>query len=140
MTQKNFCKIPAVTHTTSGAERRVGVEIELSGLSYEALVREVANLLNGAPQARSRYVTAVDTPLGEFVIELDSDPIKDLNLTGADVPESLRELGSQAMEVIDAAAERIVPLEIVGPPIGFSQVEEVEQLVKELRKLGALGS
>lgn len=140
MTQKNFCKIPSVTHTASGAERRVGVEIELSGLSYEALVREVANLLDGAPQPRSRYVTAVDTPLGEFVIELDSDPIKDLDLTGADIPESLRELGGQAMDVIDAAAERIVPLEIVGPPIGFSQVEEVERLVKELRNLGALGS
>ncbi|WP_018402913.1 amidoligase family protein [Marinobacter gelidimuriae] len=50
MTQKNVCKIPSVTHTASGAERRVGVEIELSGLSYEALVREVANLLNGAPR------------------------------------------------------------------------------------------
>ena len=140
MTHENCCKMPSVMHTASGAERRVGVEIELSGLSYEALVREVAKLLKGEPKLRSRYVTAVNTELGEFVIELDSDPIKNLDLTGADIPESLRELGGQAMDVIDAAAERIVPLEIVGPPIGFSQVEDVERMMIALRELGALGS
>lgn len=140
MTHEKCCRMPSVMHTASGAERRVGVEIELSGLSYEALVREVANLLAGEPELRSRYVTAVNTEFGEFIIELDSDPIKDLDLTGADIPESLRELGGQAMDVIDAAAERIVPLEIIGPPIGFSQVENIERLVVALRELGALGS
>lgn len=140
MMQQNSCRMPAAANTASGAERRVGVEIELSGLSYKTLVREVASLLKGDPQPRSRYVTAVDTALGEFVIELDSDPIKSLDLAGADIPQSLRELGGQAMGVIDAAAERIVPLEIIAPPIAFSRVEDIERLVETLRQLGALGS
>jgi len=118
----------------------VGVEIELSGLGYEQLVTLVGELLGGKAVLESRYVSKLETPMGRFVIELDSDPVKDLDLTDERVPEALRELGGQAMEVIDAAAERIVPLEVVSPPMPFSELQRIETLVKELREAGALGS
>ncbi|HAU19321.1 MAG TPA: hypothetical protein DCS72_13395, partial [Marinobacter adhaerens] len=126
--------------TNEGKERRVGVEIELSGLGYDELVTLAAKMLEGTPELKSRYVTTLQTALGDFTVELDSDPIKDLDLADERLPESIRELGGQAMDVIDAAAERVVPLEIISPPLKFSSVEVIETLVDKLRNAGALGS
>lgn len=44
------------------------------------------------------------------------------------------------MSVIDAAAEKIVPLEIVSPPMPFGELGRIEKLCDELYKAGALGS
>lgn len=140
MSRTSSCALPDVRLNSEGNERRVGVEVELSGLGYDVLVDHAARLLDAPAEAVSRYVTRIETGLGPFTIELDSDPIKDLDLADSRLPESIRELGGQAMEVIDAAAERIVPLEIVTPPIPFSHLQEVDRLVDELHLLGALGS
>ncbi len=140
MTGTTACRMPDVLKTTEGKERRVGVEIEMSGLGYDELVALVAKLLGGTPVLQSRYVTTLKTELGEFTVELDSDPIKDLDLADERLPRSIRELGGQAMGVIDAAAERIVPLEIISPPLPFASLEAVESLVDNLREAGALGS
>ncbi|WP_297792104.1 amidoligase family protein [uncultured Marinobacter sp.] len=140
MSETKACRMPDILRTESGEERRVGVEIELSGLSYNALVQLTEKLLRGQSREASRYVTELETEFGSFTIELDSAPIKDLDLKGETVPESMRELGGQAMDVIDAAAEKIVPLEIISPPMPFSSLECIEVLCDELRKAGALGS
>jgi len=140
MSELQACRMPDILRTASGDERRVGVEIELSGLSYDALVELTGELLSGTAREASRYVAELETDLGKFTIELDSDPIKDLDLQDERLPASVRELGGQAMDVIDAAAEKIVPLEIVSPPLPFSTLERVETLCDELRKAGALGS
>lgn len=140
MIQPNTLNMPNIVRTADGKERRVGVEIELSGLGYQQLVDLAGKLLGGKSQPESRYVSKLETPLGSFVIELDSDPIKDLDLADERLPEPIRDLGGQAMEVIDAAAELIVPLEIVSPPLVFSDLHQIETLVDELRKAGALGS
>ncbi|MDS1309545.1 MULTISPECIES: amidoligase family protein [Marinobacter] len=132
--------MPDVVKTADGKERRVGVEIELSGLGYQELVDLAGELLGGVAKPQSRYVSTLETPLGSFIIELDSDPIKDLDLADERLPQPIRELGGQAMEVIDAAAELIVPLEIVSPPMAFSDLHQIETLVDELREAGALGS
>lgn len=140
MMHSSRCNTPDIVNTAEGEERRVGVEIELSGLGYEQLVNLVAHMLDGEAVLESRYVSKVDTPAGCFVIELDSKPIKDLDLTTERLPQSMRELGGQALDVIDAAAERIVPLEIICPPIAISQLERIEALVDKLHQAGALGS
>lgn len=136
----NQCSMPDITRTDDGNERKVGVEIELSGLGYEDLVSLSSKLLRGEAKPVARYVSEIATDVGTFTIELDSDPIKDLDLQDQRLPESVRELGGQAMNVIDAAAEKIVPLEIVSPPIPFGELERIETLCDELRKAGALGS
>ncbi len=134
------CRMPELLATAEGTPRRVGVEIEISGLGYERLVALTADLLAGKASEVSRYVSRIDTPLGEFTVELDSDPIKDLDLMDERIPETLRQLGGHAMDVIDYAAERLVPLEIVSPPIPFQKLEVIEQLTDQLREAGALGS
>lgn len=140
MNSNDRCKMPEQLHNHQGEVRKVGVEIELSGLSYDELVDHASRLLEGTPELASRYVTKLETKAGNFTIELDSDPIKDLDLDDERMPQSIRDLGNHAMDVIDFAAERIVPLEIVGPPLAFTRVELIENLVDELRELGAEGS
>ncbi len=140
MPMASRCRMPDVMTTRDGKTRRVGVEIEISGLGYEKLVSLTADILDGTARNSGRYVSKVDTPLGEFTVELDSDPIKDLDLRDERVPESLRELGGHAMEMIDYAAERLVPLEIVSPPVPFDQLDTIEVLSDRLREAGAVGS
>lgn len=140
MNSNDRCKMPEQLRNHQGEERKVGVEIELSGLSYDELVDHASRLLEGTPELASRYVTKLETKAGIFTIELDSDPIKDLDLDDERMPQSIRDLGNHAMDVIDFAAERIVPLEIVGPPLAFTRVDLIEHLVDELRELGAEGS
>lgn len=140
MPNADTCRLPDVQTTHTGEERRVGVEVELSGLGYRDLVDLVSQLLQTPAESEARYVSRVTTELGTFAIELDSDPIKELDLTDERLPESIREIGGQAMGVIDAAAERIVPLEVVTPAIPFSRLQEVESLVDSLHLAGAQGS
>lgn len=134
------CRMPDIMRKSNGEERRVGVEIEFSGIGYEPLVELVASLLGGHHHRKSRYVDEIETQDGNYVVELDSDPIKDLDLQDERLPESLRELGGHAMDVIDAAAEKIVPMEIVCPPLPLSKLGTVEHLCNELAEAGALGS
>ena len=136
----NKCKMPDVLDTTAGTQRRVGVEIELSGLGYEELVKLSGRLLGGEGRMVSRYVAEVKTELGVFTVELDSNQIKDLDLQDDRIPESFRELGGHAMSIIDAAAEKIVPLEIITPPVPFGELEQIQVLCDGLREAGALGS
>ncbi|MDX1633456.1 MAG: amidoligase family protein [Marinobacter sp.] len=132
--------MPRRQYTASGDERRVGVEIEISGLKYHKLVALAADLLAGKAREVSRFVSTIDAPVGEFVVELDSEPVKDLDLRDERLPESVRELGGHAMDLIDAAAEMIVPLEIISPPMPLSELEQIEVLCNRLREAGAVGS
>ena len=140
MNASERCRMPVVTHTGDGEERKVGVEIELSGLSYNTLVGHVARLLGGEARLASRYVSEVETTDGTYTIELDADPIKQLDLDDDRLPQSLRDLGTHAMTMIDSAAEKVVPLEIVAPPLPLSRLPAIESLVDELHKEGAQGS
>lgn len=63
MTQSSDCKMPDIMNTEGGDERRVGIEIELSGLGYDALVKLVARCLDTEPKLDSRYVTKLATDL-----------------------------------------------------------------------------
>jgi hypothetical protein len=140
MDSSGTCAMPERLYKSDNKERRVGVEVEISGISYEKLVSLVADLLAGEARTVSRYVSKVSTPLGDFTIELDSKPVQELDLQDERLPESVRELGGHAMDIIDFAAERIVPLEIISPPLPFSELDQIEMLCNRLQDAGALGS
>ena len=133
-------RLPRKTHTQKGQERRVGVEIELSGLSYQELIQVVSLFFSAPAREKARYEHLITTELGEFCIELDADPIKQLELQGVDLPQPLAFLSEKTGELIDAAAEQIVPLEVICPPIALSQLHTIESLCIQLRESGALGS
>lgn len=131
---------PARQDTADGKTRRVGVEIELSGMTFDALVGHVNDFFDAPADEESRYVKVVDTRHGPFKIELDSDPIKDMEFDTSELPELLGEVADAALDLVDAAAERVVPLEIVGPPLALDALTDIEALCTHLRKKGAKGS
>lgn len=133
-------RLPRNTHTQQGQERRVGVEIELSGLSYRELIQVVSLFFNAPAHEKARYEHIITTALGDFCVELDADPIKHLELQGVDLPQPLAFLSEKTGELIDAAAEQVVPLEVICPPIPLSQLHAIESLCLQLRESGALGS
>jgi len=140
MAEPSACKQPPLTKNEDGDERRVGVEVELSGLDYKELVAITACFLGGKAYNKGRYVDAIDTDDGTYQVELDSDPVKDMEGPDENLPEPLRKLATHAMDLFDAAAERIVPLEIVGPPLPLSRIQVMEDLCQHLAEKGALGS
>ncbi|WP_162925694.1 amidoligase family protein [Isoalcanivorax indicus] len=131
---------PARTQTADGKTRRVGVEIELSGMTFDELVGHVSDFFNADAREESRYVHVVDAEQGPFKVELDSDPIKDLEFDTGELPDMLSDVANVALDLVDAAAERVVPLEIVGPPLALDALPEIEALCNRLRERGAKGS
>lgn len=130
-----------MTKNADGAERRVGVELEFSGLSYDALVTQVRDILDGKVGRQDYYETVIETPDGDYLVELDSAPVKALrDEAERDLPEPLKQLQRGAMDLVEAVAERLVPLEVVCPPLPLSKLDRVETLCTRLREAGALGS
>ena len=73
MSSSTLSNMPVNTRTTQGKERKVGVEVELSGLSYDALIEHASRLLGGKPELQSRYVTSIKTDDGDYTIELEEE-------------------------------------------------------------------
>ncbi|WP_300971248.1 gamma-glutamyl-gamma-aminobutyrate hydrolase family protein [Thiocapsa sp.] len=72
-------KQPPWLHNAEGKMRRVGVELEMSGLGLDALAACVAGFFGLEIESRGRYerVLAGD-PAGDWVVELDYDLLKRL--------------------------------------------------------------
>ncbi len=132
--------MPVVRCNHEGKPRRVGVEIELSGLSYAALVAKVAEVLGAEAREESRYESVIDTHNGPFKIELDSKQVKAFAPDTGLLPEPLAEMTDAALQLLDATAEKVVPLEIVSPPLSLDALSHIEALCQALREAGALGS
>jgi hypothetical protein len=140
MAERPALRKPSRGRGPDGAERRVGVEIELSGMSFSDLVTRLSDYLGGEAGARAYYEIAVDTPDGAYLAELDSAPVKALDDYDRSLPEPLAQLRNGAKDLFEAAAERVVPLEVVTPALPFSRLSRVNGLCDHLREHGALGS
>ncbi|AEY00902.1 hypothetical protein GU3_05730 [Oceanimonas sp. GK1] len=130
--------LPPEPHTSAGAERRLGVELELSGLSLPQLVALVADTLEGERRPVSEYEFEIATPLGDFRAELDFDYLKQLARAQRRHPPG--ELEQAATELLGSLARQLVPLELVCPPLPLSRLDELNRLFEQLRQHGAHGT
>ncbi|CAB0151458.1 hypothetical protein PSI9734_01845 [Pseudidiomarina piscicola] len=126
---------PSQLQTAKGEIRRVGFELEFSSLDVASSAEAVARALGGSPYAKSSAHWRVEGPLGEFKIEIDWQFLQKL----------AAEKGEQATTdtVIDSlsqAAELLVPVEVVCPPIACDELDSLSALVDELRAAGAKGT
>ena len=127
---------PPVTRTDAGETRRVGFELEFSGISLD----QAANILHeqlggefGASSAAQKILRVEG--LGEFSIELDWDY---LQRTAAESAEQQQD--GRWVELLSKTAAFLVPLEVVCPPIPLDRLELLQPLVAALRKAGATGT
>jgi len=132
--------LPPIAHTAQGNIRRVGVEIEFSGLSIEETAAVLGDLLGGPLEQPGRYEIEVrGDPAGPWQVELDFAYLKALGRLQYD--DNLGGLVQEmAEDVLLAISERIVPVEVVGPPIGMDRLGDVNRLIAALRDAGARGT
>lgn len=132
-------ELPPALRTSDGRVRRVGLELEFSGLGIDVISDIVERTLGGEVRRVSDYEhEVVDTALGDFRIELDFAYLKRAAREHARDDE-LR-LVRLSDEMIGAVAERIVPFEIVTPPVPMDRIGELVPLCEGLREAGALGT
>lgn len=133
-------ELPPALYTSDGSVRRVGLEFEFSGLGIETISGIVERTLGGKVRAVSEYEHEVgDTALGTFRIELDFAYLKRAAREHAKEDDDFR-LVRLSDEMIGAVAERIVPFEIVTPPVPVDRLDELVPLCASLREEGALGT
>lgn len=135
--------LPPALHTESGAERRVGVELEFAGLEPAQIISCVQAQFGGRLERHNSFEFSIhDTELGKFVIELDATYIKSLGALMEESGDLDDEFSIEAVatELLTKAAEQFVPWELVTPPVPLSRLPEVYQLFSRLRNAGALGT
>lgn len=142
-------QLPPRPRTEAGEIRRIGVEIELSGLT----VAEVATLLGEALSADVEVTSPYEHILrgdeaGPWRVELDYAYLKNLGREHADRsaddepsevdPTTLLKDATEG--IIRRGAEVLVPVEVVSPPLPMPRLAEVEELLSLLRRAGAKGT
>jgi hypothetical protein len=121
--------------TESDQERRVGFELEFSALDVATTAECVARAVSGAPFAKTPAHWQVDAPLGSFQVEIDWDFLQRI----------ANERGEQAnkeawLDSLSSAAAKVVPVEVVCPPIAITELTILNDVVAALRDAGAQGT
>lgn len=119
-----------------GGNRRVGFELEFSGIDLEATAAALQSALGAELQSETaaERVLQVES-LGEFRVELDWEYLKD---KAAEEGRSATQ--EQWLERLSDAAALVVPVEVVCPPIALSDMAVLDPMVKALRAAGAVGT
>ena len=137
--------MPDLMHTPDGSDRRVGVEMEMAGLELPAMARIVSEVFGGREMFKSPFEIEIrDTRHGDFTVELDASLLKNhaykpyLAKVGIDMDTP------QDLETFDAIladlAAKIVPSEIVAPPVALTSLREMDTLRAKLHQAGAKGT
>lgn len=134
-------RLPQRCHTREGRLRRVGVEIEMIGLSLERIAGIVASQLDLSIAEDGRYERVLSgDPAGDWRVELDFSLLQKLGREERRAEALLDEIRASAEDVLKRLADPIVPLEVVSPPLPMSRLQEVESLIDALRDAGARGT
>lgn len=134
-------KQPPWLDNAEGKMRRVGVELEMSGLALDALAGCVADFFHLEIEADGRYERVLKgDPAGDWVVELDYDLLKRLGREDRSDDTLAAEIGRTAEDTLAWAAEAVVPMEVVGPPLPLERLGEIEELIVRLREAGAKGT
>lgn len=127
-----------------GGQRRIGVEIEMAGVPLDAMARAVHAEFGGHIERAGAFVTYVcDTEFGDFTVELDARVLKDQRYR-----QHLQRLGIELDDQDSAAldkwladaAGRLVPHEIVAPPVPITILPRLDRVRAGLQQQGAQGT
>lgn len=139
--QRTQLKQPPWLTNAQGKMRRVGVELEISGIELGELAERVAAFLGLEVRVTGRYERVLKgDPAGDWGVELDFDLLKRLGRESRSTGSRGMDLGQTAEDVLAWAAESLVPHEIISPPLPLDRLNEVEALIATLRAAGAKGT
>lgn len=133
--------MPPRQQTAEGEQRRVGVELEMNGIDLDqlsALVAAHGGYQIEQPGRCERRLTG--DPAGDWIVELDSQWIKKVGRTARPEGDESAELLGSAEDALIWMAESLVPVELVSPPLPLGRLNEVNELIHQLRNAGAKGT
>lgn len=157
-------QLPARLYKKNGEERRVGIEIEMSGVELAMIACQINILYGGRIEELSPYEFKVrGTYLGSFKIELDYAYLKNAAREKYNAREqyyALQKAGIEAgdwrafeafdpdmddfeqftSDVLALVARNIVPFEVITPPLPIRQIYALDTLIQRLRDHGAKGT
>jgi len=144
MHKKHVFSLPPALLNEQGTMRRVGFELEFTGVELEDVAQDVAALYGGAVSRRSSFVYEISgTRFGDFTLEVDASQLKSEKYKEflADLgvrlePDTARSLDSLLMKLASVA----VPFELVMPPVPLDELNELRPLESMLRRRAARGT
>ncbi len=148
MSEENFevLQYPSQLYSYAGHSRKVGIELEFTGLELEAIADLIVQRFGGSRKFVNPYLCYVeDTDLGRFSVEIDAQLLKEMVIQGY-----LEDLGITRAEdvkfrgaidkLLKEVAQSVVPFEVCTPPIPIYEIPRIEELKNELRQAGAKGT
>ena len=143
MTMSNY-RLPQQLDTNEGQPRRVGVEIEMSAIELTMIVCQCQICFGGQIEEISPYEFKIrDSAIGNLRVELDYEYLKNVareKFEGPDDDSQYSSFEHFVSESLATLSRNVVPCEVVGPPIEFSQLERFDELVERLNRHGAQGT
>lgn len=131
--------LPPILKTADGSPRRVGLELEYSGVDLDVVCQRIVSLYGGTEERVSPVLSrALETEFGDFRVEVDVKRLKMIAERDG-VPVWARETADQALDWLIENMPSI-PSEVVFPPVPFEKLPELESLREALRELGAKGT
>lgn len=128
--------LPPTLNKEDGSRRRVGFELEFTGLDLEQTLAALESALGGASEATSAAERKLHVDgLGTFNIELDWNYLKQLAEKRVQSGE-----GGEWVDLLSQAATLLVPMEVVCPPIEIERLGVLGPMVDALRAAGAIGT
>lgn len=129
---------PPVSTCTDGATRRVGVEIELTDLTIPEISEIVCQCFGGEIHVTNEYLVEVKTKDGVFRIEADLQLLQKAGESLIATPND--GILHAATKTLAKFAETFAPFEVVAPPLPFTDLPRLDELVKRLYEKGAQGT
>lgn len=125
-----------------GSPRRIGVEIEMSGIELPVIADQLVAHYGGAIERISDYEFKVNgTALGNFKVDLDFEYLQKVHRDNTgETGAWMREFEHLAADAIQALMRNLIPCELISPPLPFARLSELDSIVKALRTCGANGS
>lgn len=133
--------MPPIVNRSDGQPRRIGIELEFTGLGIEAIGRLCRTHLKGSINPISPYEYDLeDTQWGNFHIELDYGYLKQAGRKATGIKSIPANLEQLSEDVFASVAKRLVPFEIVTPPMPMADIGALMPLIAGLRDAGAQGT
>lgn len=139
---------PPQSRNTDGDLRKLGLEIEFSGLTINRIVSLVTICYGGEVDVESDYKKYVrNSRLGDFTIELDWMLLQKLAKTdyfkkfGEDIGIDIDNRWQRTVEkLLASTAQPFVPFEVSFPPVTFARIAELEELRKAIYRMRGKGT
>jgi gamma-glutamyl-gamma-aminobutyrate hydrolase PuuD len=125
--------LPPFRTNEAGDPRRVGIELELSGLELDQITELVTDVLGGTVDKKSPYeATVLNSSLGDIRVEFDATLFREMKVRHffSEIdPEIITEVERDNIEkALASIAGWLVPYELVFPPLAIERLPELEVL------------